>query len=201
MQPVPAGYPVVELTGAIIIGSLLNWGLFGTLSVQLYLYYLAFPNDGRGTKCLVYSTYVIEFVQTILMTHDVFVSFGYGFGDMDALIRVNFYWLTIPIMSAVAACIGQVFYAYRIFIFSKSRIIAIFIICISSIGFVASVFTGIYAFEAGTITTLNTRKVHIAVGISRVAAVLCDILIATCTTYYASSFSVSIIFIDVDDIL
>ena len=37
------------------------------------------------------------------MTHDVFASFGYGFGDMDALIRVNFYWLTIPIMGAVGA--------------------------------------------------------------------------------------------------
>ncbi|KAK0489271.1 hypothetical protein IW261DRAFT_1557753 [Armillaria novae-zelandiae] len=167
MQPVPSGYPVVELAGALIVGSLLNWGLFGTLSVQLYLYYLAFPDDRRITKYLVYGIYVIEFVQTVLVTHDVFATFGYSFGDMDALAKVNFYWLTIPIMGAVAACIGQAFYAYRIFILSKSRIIPIFIICISLINSGASIFTGIYAFEAGSDATLNTRKVHIAVGLMR----------------------------------
>ncbi|KAK0446133.1 hypothetical protein EV421DRAFT_1932795 [Armillaria borealis] len=62
MQPVPAGYPIEELSGPFIVACLLNWGLFGTLSVQLYLYYLAFPNDRRFTKHLVYGIYVIEFV-------------------------------------------------------------------------------------------------------------------------------------------
>ncbi|KAK0451656.1 hypothetical protein EV421DRAFT_2031403 [Armillaria borealis] len=188
MQPVPAGYPIEELTGPTIVGCLLNWGLFGTLSVQLYLYYLAFPRDRRVTKYLVYGIYVIEFVQTMLIAHDVFTAFGYGFGDMDTLTRVKLYWLTIPIMGAVSACVGQVFYAYRIFILSKSRIIPIFIICISLTNSGASIFVGIYGFQAGTITKLNTRKMHIAVGMWCGAVALCDILIAICMTYYASSF-------------
>ncbi|PBK66288.1 hypothetical protein ARMSODRAFT_1021489 [Armillaria solidipes] len=178
MQPVPAGYPIAELTGPYIVGCLLNWGLFGTLSVQLYLYYLAFPNDRRFTKYTVYGIYVIESVQTILVAYDMFATFGYGFGDMDALTRENLYWFTVPIMNAVAAGVGQVFYAYRIFILSKSHIIPIFIICISLINSVASMFTGIYAFQAGIITKLNTRKMHIAAGISCGATALCDILIA-----------------------
>ncbi|SJL07006.1 uncharacterized protein ARMOST_10349 [Armillaria ostoyae] len=200
MQPVPAGYTLAELSGPMIVGCLLNWGLFGTLSVQLYLYYLAFPNDRRFTKNLVYGIYVIEFVQTMLVARDMFVTFGYGFGDMDALTRVDLYSLTVPIMGAVAACIGQGFYAYRIFILSKSRIIPIFIICISLTNSVASMLTAIYGFQAGTLAKLNTRKMHIAVGISCGAAALCDILIAICMTYYASSFSLSVIFIDVDTI-
>ncbi len=99
----------------------MNWGLFGTLSVQLCtslrvilhqitlnsffldLYYLAFPNDRRFIKYLVYGIYVIEFVQTMLIAHDVFATFGYGFGDMDAPTRVNLYALTVPIMGAVGA--------------------------------------------------------------------------------------------------
>ncbi len=102
------------------MGFLLNWGLFGTLSVQLCasesfsssfvligfsldLYYLAFPNDRRFTKYLVYGIYVIEFVQTMLVAHDMFAMFGYGFGDIDALTKTNFNWLTVPIMSAVGA--------------------------------------------------------------------------------------------------
>ncbi|KAK0223770.1 hypothetical protein IW262DRAFT_1458814 [Armillaria fumosa] len=165
MQPVPTGYPIVELSGPIIVGCLLNWGLFGTLSVQLYLYYLAFPNDRRFTKYLVYGIYAIEVVQTTFITHDVFATFGYGFGDLDSLTADRLYWFTIPIMIAIAAGIGQIFYAYRIFVLSKSRILSIFIICISLPNFVASIFTGIYSFQAGIITELTSRKLHIAAGL------------------------------------
>ncbi|KAK0223781.1 hypothetical protein IW262DRAFT_1458824 [Armillaria fumosa] len=184
MQPVPAGYPVVELTGPYIVGALLNWGLFGTLSVQLYLYYLAFPNDRQFVKCLVYGIYIIEFGQTILVAHDAFAMFGYGFGDMDALTRMNFFWLIGPIMSAVASCVGQVFYAYRIYILSKSRIISIFIICLSLTSSAMAVLIGIWYYKADNITKLSNRKTHIAVGVSCGAAALCDILIAVCMTYY-----------------
>ncbi|PBK82330.1 hypothetical protein ARMGADRAFT_734793 [Armillaria gallica] len=184
MQPVPAGYPIAELSGPYIVGCLLNWGLFGTLSVQLYLYYLAFPNDRRFTKYLVYGIYVIEFIQTILVAHDTFAMFGYGFGDMDALNKVNYNWLTVPIMSAVVAGVGQGFYAYRIFIVSKSRIIPIFIICISLTSSAAGMTTGIYALQAGIITKFNTRKTHIAIGIWCGASALCDVVIAICMTHY-----------------
>ncbi len=56
----------------------------------LDLYYLAFPKDRNFTKCLVYAIYIVEFVQTMLFTHDAFAMFGYGFGDIEALIRMNF---------------------------------------------------------------------------------------------------------------
>ncbi|PBK66293.1 hypothetical protein ARMSODRAFT_960237 [Armillaria solidipes] len=184
MQPVPAGYPIAELSGPYVVGALLNWGLFGTLSVQLYLYYLAFPNDRRFTKYLVYGIYVIEFTQTILVTYDAFSTFGYGFGDMDALTRMNYNWLAVPVMSAVAAGVGQVFYAYRISVVSKSRIIPIFIICISLTSSVAAMMTGIYAFQAGNLTKMNNRKTTIAIGIWCGASALCDIIIAICMTHY-----------------
>ncbi|PBK84766.1 hypothetical protein ARMGADRAFT_604653 [Armillaria gallica] len=184
MQPVLAGYPIAELTGPYIVGALLNWGLFGTLSVQLYLYYLAFPDDRRFTKFLVYGIYVIELVQTVLVAHDTFAMFGYGFGDIDALTRINFRWLIVPLMSAVAACVGQFFYAYRIFVLSKSRKIATFIICVSLTSSVAAMIKGTYSFQASNTTKLDNRKTHIVAGIWCGAAALCDILIAICMTYY-----------------
>ncbi|SJL07148.1 uncharacterized protein ARMOST_10491 [Armillaria ostoyae] len=167
MQPIPTGYPIAEVSGPIIVACLLNWGLFGTLSVQLYLYYLAFPDDRRSLKYLVYGIYVIEFVQTMVVARDTFVTFGYSFGDVEALTRMNYSWLTVPIMSAVAAGVGHVFYAYRIFILSKSRILPIFVICVSLTSSVAAVITGIYAFQAGKVIKLNNRKTSIAIGLMR----------------------------------
>ncbi|PBK86488.1 hypothetical protein ARMGADRAFT_529128 [Armillaria gallica] len=184
MQPVPAGYPIEQLSGPEIVGYLLNWGLFGTLSVQLYLYYLAFPNDRKFIKYLVYGIYIVEFVQTMLLSHDAFATFGYGFGDLDALTDVHFNWLIVPIMSAIIACVGHVFYAYRIFILSKSKSVSAFIICICLTNSVAAIITGVFLFQAGNITKLNNRKVSITVGIWCGGSALCDIVIAICMTYY-----------------
>ncbi|PBK86607.1 hypothetical protein ARMGADRAFT_1066514 [Armillaria gallica] len=200
MKPVPAGYPIERLyilnypisdldprlvaSSRLIVAYLLHWGLFGTLSVQLYLYYLAFPNDRKFTKCLVYGIYVIEIVQTMLVTHDVFAIFGYGFGDMEALTDMHLDWLTVPVVSAVVACVGQVFYAYRIYILSKSRIVPAFVICVSLTTSVAATITGIYSFQAGDLTKLYSLKSSIAAGIWCGGSALCDIVIAICMTYY-----------------
>ncbi|SJK98193.1 uncharacterized protein ARMOST_01454 [Armillaria ostoyae] len=184
MQPVPTGYPIEQLSGPQIVGYLLHWGLFGTLSVQLYLYYLAFPNDRQFIKYLVYGVYIVEFVQTILASHDAFASFGYGFGDLDALTDVHFNWLIVPIMTAITGSVGQGFYAYRIFILSKSRIVPVFVICVSLTSFVAAIITGIHVFKAGDITKLNVRTTSISVGITCASSALCDIIIAVYMTYY-----------------
>ncbi|KAK0498700.1 hypothetical protein EDD18DRAFT_1070873, partial [Armillaria luteobubalina] len=167
-----------------VVGALLNWGLFGTLSVQLYLYYLAFPNDKRFIKYTVYGIYVIEFVQAILVAYDAVATFGYGFGDMDDLTGVNFYWPTGTIMNSIVSCVGQVFYAYRIFVVSKSRTILILIIFLSSISSVAAIITAIYSFQASNLTELTNGKTFIAVGIWCGVSALCDILITICMTYY-----------------
>ncbi|KAK0236217.1 hypothetical protein EDD85DRAFT_1010533 [Armillaria nabsnona] len=175
MQPVPAGYPIEELSGPFIVACLLNWGLFGTLSVQLYLCYLAFPNDRRFTKHLVYGIYVIEFVQTTLVAHDMFATYGYGFGDMDALTGMKFNWLTVPIMSAIAACVADLLCIPNLHIVEVTNHLDIRHL---------SMLTGIYSFQAGNVTKLNNRKTSIAVGIWCGTSALCDILIAICMTYY-----------------
>jgi hypothetical protein len=65
------------------------------------LYYQAFPNDRRFTKCLVYTVYMIELVQTIIMARDAFTIFGYGFGDLAALTGVHLEWFAICILSGI----------------------------------------------------------------------------------------------------
>ncbi|KAK0486502.1 hypothetical protein IW261DRAFT_1559916 [Armillaria novae-zelandiae] len=184
MQPVPVGYPIANLSGPLIVAYLLHWGLFGTLSVQLYLYYLAFPMDRKFTKYLVYGLYIVEFAQTMIFTHDAFATFGYGFGDIEALTGMYSKWFTVPIMSAVSACIGQAFYAYRIFVLSKSLIVPIFVICVSLTSLVAGIIAGVWFFPAHNVTELNSTRMSVAIGILSGAAALCDIIIAIFMTYY-----------------
>ncbi|KAK0486406.1 hypothetical protein IW261DRAFT_795373 [Armillaria novae-zelandiae] len=167
-----------------IVGYLLNWGLFGTLSIQLYLYYLAFPKDRRFVKGLVYGIYILELVQTILVAHDAFAVFGYGFGDLETLTEIHFNWLTLSVMIAIAASVGHVFYAYRIFVLSRSQILPAFIICVSLTSFVAAIIAGVCAFGASDVTKFNDRETSISGTISCGSYVLCDVVIAVCMTYY-----------------
>ncbi len=164
---------------------------------SLDLYYLAFPNDRRFIKYLVYGIYVIEFVQTMLISHDVFATFGYGFGDMDALTANNLSWFTVPIMSAVGArsnsypfsvtylefscwCGASLLCIQNLHIVevtnhpdihhlcsllcSFSVALSLIYLQISLINSVASIFTGIYVFQADIIAKTNTRKMHVAAG-------------------------------------
>jgi len=40
------------LAGPTIIGNFINWGLFGVLCLQIYLYYCAFPKDKASVKAI-----------------------------------------------------------------------------------------------------------------------------------------------------
>lgn len=114
----------------------------------LDLYYLAFPSDRTIIKSVVYGIFLIEIFQTILVTHDAFAIFGYGFGSFESLTKMYFDWFTVPVMSGIGECsysdsllfqtnfpllvafIGQTFYAYRIRVISKSNLVPAFIIIV-----------------------------------------------------------------------
>ncbi|KAJ7801535.1 hypothetical protein B0H13DRAFT_2389984 [Mycena leptocephala] len=184
ISALPPGVPVVELSGPLIVAYLLHWGLFGSLTIQLFLYYQAFPKDKVSSKCLVYGIYMVEFVQTMLVTHDAFAMFGFGFGNVAALTNMHFDWLTVPIMSGLVAFVGQSFYAYRLHILSKSYVLPIFILAVSLSSTVGGIITGVFSFRAGDVTLLNNRKTSTAVGVWCGGSALSDILIAIFMTYY-----------------
>ncbi|KAJ7467581.1 hypothetical protein FB451DRAFT_1092766, partial [Mycena latifolia] len=189
MDPGLAAAPafhIVEFSGPVLLADVLHWGLFGALTVQLYLYYEAFPNDRLPTKCLVYGVYAIELVETILITHDAFASFGYGFGSLAALTKIDFDWLDIPIMGGLVAFLGQSFYAYRIYVLSKSLFVPVLILIVSLTSTVGAFLTGAFSLEAGNLALLNNRRISAAGGVWCGASALSDIMIAVGMTYYLS---------------
>ena len=72
------------------------WAIYNLLEIfNTVLYFLAFPNDRVYMKCLVY---ILEFVQSVLITGTEWRIFVTGFGNVD---QVGMTWLTIPILSAI----------------------------------------------------------------------------------------------------
>lgn len=67
----------------------------------LDVYYLAFPKDRTVIKSLVYGVYVIQTVQTILVTHDAFNGYAKGYGRATVLNSAQLEWLAVPIFSGI----------------------------------------------------------------------------------------------------
>ncbi|KAF7355675.1 hypothetical protein MSAN_01485300 [Mycena sanguinolenta] len=180
---VPPGFPIAQVSGPLIVAYMLHWGLFGALTIQTYLYFEAFPNDRNSTKCLVYAVYCLELVQTILVSHDAFLDFGYGFGNLAALTAMDYNWLNVPVMTSIVAFIGQSFYAYRIYLLSKSWILPSLIMATSITSSTAGLVTGAFVFVAGDLTRLDNHRTNVAVGTWLASSATSDILIAACMTY------------------
>ena len=95
-----------------------NWGLYGILVVQVCkcsqycmskstkgiidIYHLAFKDDGRYTRALVYTLFVLETAQTIIATNDAFNTYARNFGDTDILVRIQLIWLSIPVLTGIS---------------------------------------------------------------------------------------------------
>ncbi|KAJ7810223.1 hypothetical protein B0H14DRAFT_3880705 [Mycena olivaceomarginata] len=157
--------------------------LFGALTVQLFLYYQAFPNDVLSNKSLAYTIYILNFGMTMLFFDLAIATFGFGFSNISALTPVRVEWIILPILGGLVAFLAQSFYAYRIHVLSKTRVIPCCIVIISLTSCVGSVLMD-------TSSPTEASQAHfLAVGVWCGGSALCDILIAVCMTYYLTKIN------------
>ncbi|KAJ6630246.1 hypothetical protein B0H10DRAFT_1903348 [Mycena sp. CBHHK59/15] len=118
---------IAKLTVPLFIGTVLNWALLGALLVQVYIYFLAFPKDRKFSKLLVVFILVAEILQTATDTRNTIRTFGADWGNFQALDEVGWAWFSVPIIGSTIACVGQLFFGWRIYIISRKLYIPILI--------------------------------------------------------------------------
>ncbi|KAJ4488078.1 hypothetical protein J3R30DRAFT_3433109 [Lentinula aciculospora] len=158
-------------------------GLFGCSSVQVYLYYLNFPKDSRKLKTLVYGLYILDFAQTLLVTAFVFRMLGSGWGNLDTLESVGLSWIALPFFNAVSGTTVQCFYAWRIYILSKSipltLTITLLALCEGTSGLAFSI---ILEARVPTFADLQSQT-FVVTTVCLMSSAACDILISLTMTY------------------
>ncbi len=83
---------------------------------------------------LVYGIFVYEWVQTGLLTVDLFDVFVYDYGSLASLLSYHNAWLTVVIMSGIMAAVVQTAFAARIWLLTNSRwgrVFSVFIVTVS----------------------------------------------------------------------
>ncbi|KAF8963780.1 hypothetical protein BDZ97DRAFT_1819156 [Flammula alnicola] len=150
--------------------------------MQVYLYYLAFPNDRPRNKALVYGAYILESTQTFLLTSSAFRSFAKGFGNPQVLDQVDILWFSVPIISGIVAFVAQSFYAYRISVLAQTKYIAALIMLFAFIQLAGAIANGIQAKQAVLFSHfLNNFGTP---GIWQGGSAACDIIVAVSMSYY-----------------
>ncbi|KJA23714.1 hypothetical protein HYPSUDRAFT_39550 [Hypholoma sublateritium FD-334 SS-4] len=178
VQPIPLN--ITSITGPLIFGTLINWTLYGVLSLQIYVYYQNFPDDSLRNKLLVYGCYVIEMAQTAMNGADFFFWFGSGFGNVAGLGEVHISPLDVPIFCGIIAAIVQLFFAYRIFTLRRSYLwICILIILTSTLQITAAIATGYRSFKLHSFTHFHENNLFPqAFDVWSVGNTACDTLIS-----------------------
>ncbi|KAK0435205.1 hypothetical protein EV421DRAFT_1908881 [Armillaria borealis] len=174
---------IVELTGPMLLGHFFNWGLCGALSVQVYIYYFAFPKDRRWTKCFVLFIYSIELLQTFLATRDAFRTFASHWGDKADLDNLGLLWLSVPVMGSIISCTAHFFFAWRMYAMSGKAWITGIILTLTLVQGGAGIWTAALGHEYGLFSDVQ-KRITKAILVMLGASTLCDVFIAGSMLYY-----------------
>ncbi|KAF8623826.1 hypothetical protein AX15_006155 [Amanita polypyramis BW_CC] len=104
---------------SLFTGNVINFCLYGALTVQLYLYYISFPKDSRRYKVVIYLVYLFETVYTVVLAYDM--------GRL--LLNPNscancIPMLAVPICGGAVAILTQGMFAYRIGIIARLKLLS-----------------------------------------------------------------------------
>ncbi|KAJ7885388.1 hypothetical protein B0H13DRAFT_2343260 [Mycena leptocephala] len=164
-------FDVGQLTIPMFIGTLLNWALLGALAVQFSF----------QTSCL--SRLYAEILQTLSDTRNTIRTFGSGWGNFDILDEIGWAWFSVPVIGALVACVGQIFFAWRIHIISRSLVIPSLIAVITTFQLVTGIWTGVEIARAKRFSELKFDYFKPPVAwLSATAA--CDLIIVASTCFY-----------------
>ncbi|KDR69652.1 hypothetical protein GALMADRAFT_28460, partial [Galerina marginata CBS 339.88] len=109
-----------------LFGGMFNWGLWGILTSQVFIYYLHF-NDSRNVKILVYGVYLLECMQTGMASAEMFHWFSHGWGRLDILQQPYTNPFSEPIIDGIVSLIVQLYFIWRIWMLGRSKILVVII--------------------------------------------------------------------------
>ncbi|KAF9463820.1 hypothetical protein BDZ94DRAFT_1235907 [Collybia nuda] len=174
---------VAQTAGPLLIRYLLNWMLQGVLCAQVYSYYIAFPNDRKLFKVLIYGVFLVETLETGLATNGVFSTFAKGFVDKDSPTKVHLAWLSVPVNSGIVGWVGQLFFASRIKTLSQSWVATSCVVVFAFLTSASALAVGGQLFHVSELNAMP-RLLVITTEMWLTFNTTCSIMITSIMSYY-----------------
>ncbi|KAJ7636457.1 hypothetical protein FB45DRAFT_906645 [Roridomyces roridus] len=122
--------------GAISVGYVLAWGLYGVLSTQAFSYFQKFPKDNKWLKLLVSSLWLLDTIQLVLIGQMLYNWLVINYGN-PASFQVNGIWsFSVGILlTNLIILIVELFLTYRVYLLSDGNWILCSVIILLSLLF------------------------------------------------------------------
>lgn len=187
MAAVPGIPPNIgAIAGPTLLGFMFEYAFFAILCLLVYDYFSSFPDDKIVSKLVVYSLFAITLTQTVLLTVDAWRMFATGYGNPLELLTVGFIWFSVPVTTSVVSMIVQIFFAYRLYLLSKSWLLGGFITCVSLTQGITGIVSGSQAHRINNFALLPTQA-FVGTITWLTGSAVCDVIIAVSMIYFLSS--------------
>ncbi|KAJ7036586.1 hypothetical protein C8F04DRAFT_1233075 [Mycena alexandri] len=113
--PPPPSFDADSTLGALLIGVLVSYMLFGVTTTQTYIYNGRFPNDSRRMKALVACVWFCELAHAICIAHMLYVLLISRYGHPESLTNIPKSLVASILFNAIVAVCVQGFFSYRIY--------------------------------------------------------------------------------------
>ncbi|KAF5361755.1 hypothetical protein D9756_002579 [Leucocoprinus leucothites] len=126
--------------GVLLIGVLFATFFQGVLTVQVYQYYQDFPEDPRATRILVAILWTLDFIHLVLISYTIYYYLVTSWGNTGGIMHLvlPFCFHLFPI--AFTTLFSQLFFLYRIWVFSQRNAWIVGPIFICSLGYFSLIF-------------------------------------------------------------
>jgi len=183
--PSPSAIPALDGTlGAIEIGVVLATFLFGMLTLQVFRYFRAYPEDSVLLKALVTFVWFLELAHTISSWHGVYLITVTFYGQPQHIAKPPPTLFVIVVFSGVLTLAVQTFFAFRIRALSKRWSITVVCCVLNILALVLNIMP-LPSLIANGYTDLGTKD-HWIVVVASVLVPATNVLIAISLCYYLS---------------
>ncbi|KAF9048664.1 hypothetical protein BJ165DRAFT_1042350 [Panaeolus papilionaceus] len=180
---------VDKSAGPLLLGILLNCVLFGVLTIQVYTYRRAFPNDRICSRILVHVVFSLEIAQTGMVIATAWRHFVDRFGDVSDLDQVYLTPISVPLVSSIVAFIVQTLYALRIRTVCQTFISPISVIMLSLVQLGGGIAMSVITFRAGAFSDIDPKLHLVTATIWNGSSALCDMIISGSMVCYLRKFT------------
>nr|VWO97798.1 Carrier domain-containing protein [Ganoderma boninense] len=130
----------------------------------------------------VYIIFAIEWLQTILITDDAFNKYALHYGDVNNLVKLRLAWFSVPVLGGIVSAAVQLYYARRIWLLSKSDILAGVIAVVSLAQGAAGIASGVLVKNRPASQASSQDKSLPAISAWLGGSALVDVMIAVAMT-------------------
>ncbi|KAI0343438.1 hypothetical protein BDW22DRAFT_1355875 [Trametopsis cervina] len=119
------------ILGPLLIGIIFNTYLYGLVTYQFAAYYKTKFNDPLPIKCMVLFLFVLDTVHSISV---IWMAWSYcvtNYGAPESLAVALWPYTFTPIATGLASMVTQLFLGWRIYRFSKSKVLYAIVIALS----------------------------------------------------------------------